>query len=137
MQFETLNQKSDVDFWLRASILSERAVHNLLAGTHREQRRFLNDLRYNELEASLVCFGVSEAVDAIRSDAQLAQRLDEHHLPNWRNDAEFSDMIQTLIAAMPLAKKSNLKIPSISGSKQAQPKRSPWPRALLPNLSSP
>jgi hypothetical protein len=34
-------------------------VHNLLAGTHREQRRFLNVLRYlsNELEASLVCLG--------------------------------------------------------------------------------
>jgi hypothetical protein len=81
------------------------------AGPHREQRRFLNVLRYlsNELEASLVCFGVSEAVDAIRGDVQLARRLDEHHLPNWRDDAEFSDMIQTLIAAMPLEKKSNLK----------------------------
>jgi hypothetical protein len=90
-------------------------VHNLLAGTHREQRRFLNVLRYlsNELEASLVCFGVSEAVDAIRGDVQLARRLDEHHLPNWRDDAEFSDMIQTLIAAMPLAKKSNLKVRSL------------------------
>ena len=90
-------------------------VHNLLAGTHREQRRFLNVLRYlsNELEASLVCFGVSEAVDAIRGDVQLARRLDEHHLPNWRDDAEFSDMIQTLIAAMPLAKKSNLKVKSL------------------------
>jgi hypothetical protein len=90
-------------------------VHNLLAGTHREQRRFLNVLRYlsNELEASLACFGVSEAVDAIRGDVQLARRLDEHHLPNWRDDAEFSDMIQTLIAALPLEKKSNLKVKSL------------------------
>ncbi|MHC1551272.1 hypothetical protein [Phyllobacterium sp. K27] len=31
-------------------------------------------------------------------------------MPNWRDDAEFSDMIQSLIAAMPLAKKSNLNI---------------------------
>lgn len=91
-------------------------VHNLLAGTHREQRRFLNVLRYlsNELEASLVCFGVSEAVDAFRGDVQLAQRLDEHHQPNWRDDAEFSDMIQTLVAAMPLRKKSNLKVKSLT-----------------------
>ena len=74
-----------------------------------------NVLRYlsNELEASLVCFGVSEAVDAIRGDVQLARRLDEHHLANWRDDAEFSDMIQTLIAAMPLAKKSNLQVKSL------------------------
>lgn len=101
------------DLGLRMIMIDE--VHNLLAGTHREQRRFLNVLRYlsNELEASLVCFGVSDAVDAIRGDVQLARRLDEHHLPNWRDDAEFSDMIQTLIAAMPLAKKSNLKVKSL------------------------
>lgn len=63
-------------------------VHNLLAGTHREQRRFLSVLRYlsNERLASLVCFGVNEAVDAIHDDVQLARRLDEHHLsrtPAW------------------------------------------------------
>ena len=101
------------DLGLRMIMIDE--VHNLLAGTHREQRRFLNVLRYlsNELEASLVCYGVSEAVDAIRGDVQLARRLDEHHLPNWRDDAEFSDMIQTLIAAMPLEKKSNLQVRSL------------------------
>jgi hypothetical protein len=78
------------DLGLRMIMIDE--VHNLLAGTHREQRRFLNVLRYlsNELEVSLVCLGVSEAVDAIRGDIQLARRLDEHHLPNWRDDAEFS-----------------------------------------------
>ena len=101
------------DLGLRMIMIDE--VHNLLAGTHREQRRFLNVLRYlsNELEVSLVCFGVSEAVDAIRGDVQLARRLDEHHLPNWRDDFEFSNMIQTLIAAMPLEKKSNLKVKSL------------------------
>jgi hypothetical protein len=101
------------DLGLRMIMIDE--VHNLLAGTHREQRRFLNVLRYlsKELEVSLVCFGVSEAVDAIRSDVQLARRLDEHHLPNWRDDSEFSNMIQTLIAAMPLDKKSNLKVKSL------------------------
>jgi hypothetical protein len=101
------------DLGLRMIMIDE--VHNLLAGTHREQRRFLNVLRYlsNELEVSLVCFGVSEAVDAIRGDVQLARRLDEHHLPNWRDDSKFSNMIQTLIAAMPLEKKSNRKVKSL------------------------
>lgn len=72
-------------------------------------------LRYlsNELQVSLVCLGVREAVGDIRGDVQLARRLDEHHLPNWRDDAEFSNMIQTLIAAMPLAKKTNLKVKSL------------------------
>ena len=32
---------------------------------------------------------------------------------DWRDDAEFSDMIQTLIAAMPLEKKSNLRVKSL------------------------
>ena len=61
----------------------------------------------------MVSFGVSEAVDSSRGDVQLARRLDEHHLPNWRDDSEFSSMIQTLIAAMPLEKKSNLKVKSL------------------------
>jgi hypothetical protein len=79
------------DLGLRMIMIDE--VHNLLAGTHREQRRFLNVLRYlsNELEVSLVCLGVSEAVDAIRGDIQLARRLDEHHLPNWEKRAKVGD----------------------------------------------
>ena len=58
------------DLGLRMIMIDE--VHNLLAGTHREQRRFLNVLRYlsNELEVSLVCLGVSEAVDATTEGAE-------------------------------------------------------------------
>ncbi len=42
-------------------------VHNILAGTWREQRVVLNTLRYlsNELKLSLVCFGIAEAREAI------------------------------------------------------------------------
>lgn len=42
-------------------------VHNLLAGTPREQCVILQLLRYlsNEIKASLVCLGVSEARDAL------------------------------------------------------------------------
>ena len=45
-------------------------VYNLLAGTRREQRRFLNIQRNlgKELEVSLARFGVSGSVDASRSD---------------------------------------------------------------------
>jgi Bacterial TniB protein len=89
------------DLGLRMIMIDE--VHNLLAGTHREQRRFLNVLCYlsNELEVSFVCFGVSEAVDAIRGDVQLARRLDEHHLPNWRADFELVQSL-TISAVTPL-----------------------------------
>jgi Bacterial TniB protein len=45
-------------------------VHNLLAGTPREQRVILQLMRYlsNELKASLVCLGVMDARDAIAGD---------------------------------------------------------------------
>ena len=45
-------------------------VHNLLSGTFREQRIVLNTLRYisNELQISLVCFGINDAREAISGD---------------------------------------------------------------------
>jgi Cdc6-like AAA superfamily ATPase len=60
-------------------------VHNILAGTAREQRIVLNTLRYlsNELRLSLVCFGVADAREAISGDAQLARRFDEMTLTRW------------------------------------------------------
>lgn len=90
-------------------------VHNLLAGSAREQRRFINVLRYlsNELQVSLVCFGVTDAVTAIRGDVQLARRLDEHHLPNWRDDIEFTELVSALIAAMPLKQPSELSVKAL------------------------
>lgn len=34
-------------------------------------------------------FVVSEAVEAICGDVQLARRMVDHHLPNWTDDKEF------------------------------------------------
>ena len=52
-------------------------VHNILAGSYREQRIVLNTLRFlsNRLQISLVCFGVNEAREAISGDVQLARRF--------------------------------------------------------------
>jgi hypothetical protein len=101
------------DMGLKMIMIDE--VHNLLAGSYREQRRFLNMLRFlsNDLRASLVVFGVNDAVDAIRGDDQLARRLDEHYLPLWEDDAEFSRLIQTLITAMELQRPSGLSVKSL------------------------
>lgn len=46
-------------------------VHNILAGTYREQRIVLNTLRFlsNRLQISLVCFGVNEARETFSSRA--------------------------------------------------------------------
>lgn len=67
----------------------------------------------NDLCASLVVFGVNDALDAIRGDDQLARRLDEHFLPLWEDDVEFSRLIQTLISAMQLREASGLSLHSL------------------------
>ncbi|MDX8354838.1 TniB family NTP-binding protein [Cognatiyoonia sp. IB215182] len=111
LEVRVLNHLRDMD--LKMIMIDE--VHNLLAGSYREQRRFLNMLRFlaNDLCASLVVFGVNEAVDAIRGDEQLARRLDEHFLPLWEDDVEFSRLVQTLISAMQLERGSGLSVQSL------------------------
>ena len=79
-------------------------VHNILAGTFREQRIVLNTLRYisNELQISLVCFGVNEAREAISGDVQLARRFEEFPLTRWSADDEFEDLVLAIVRNLPL-----------------------------------
>ncbi len=79
-------------------------VHNILAGTFREQRIVLNTLRYisNELQVSLVCFGVNEAREAISGDVQLARRFEEFPLTRWSADDEFEDLVLAIVRNLPL-----------------------------------
>lgn len=79
-------------------------VHNLLSGTFREQRIVLNTLRYisNELQVSLVCFGINDAREAISGDVQLARRLEEFPLTRWAADDAFEDLVLAIIRNLPL-----------------------------------
>jgi len=79
-------------------------VHNLLSGTFREQRIVLNTLRYisNELQTSLVCFGINDAREAISGDVQLARRLEEFPLTRWAADDAFEDFVLAIIRNLPL-----------------------------------
>jgi hypothetical protein len=79
-------------------------VHNILAGTFREQRIVLNTLRYlsNELKVSLVCFGVNEAREAISGDVQLARRFEEFPLPRWSAEEGFEQLVLAIIRNLPL-----------------------------------
>jgi len=85
-------------------------IHNILAGTYREQRIVLNVLRYlsNELKISLVCFGVNEAREAISGDVQLARRLEEFPLPHWFGDETFEQLVLAIIRNLPLRQPSVL-----------------------------
>ena len=79
-------------------------VHNILAGTFREQRIILNTLRYlsNELKISLVCFGVNEAREAISGDVQLARRFEEFPLARWSAEEAFEQLVLAIIRNLPL-----------------------------------
>ena len=87
-------------------------VHNILAGSWREQRIVLNTFRFlsNELKVSLVCFGILEARDAINGDIQLARRFDAVTLPRWTADKEFEQLVLAIVRNLPLREPSVLTV---------------------------
>lgn len=94
----------------KVQVLVIDEVHNILAGSYREQRGMLNLLRFisNDLQASLVCLGVMEAREAIQSDIQLARRFDVMTLPRWNADQSFEDCLRAILRNQPLRQKSIL-----------------------------
>jgi hypothetical protein len=98
---------------LQVLVLDE--VHNILAGTFREQRIVLNTLRYlsNELKISLVCFGVNEAREAISGDVQLARRFEELPLGRWSADEGFEQLVLAIIRNLPLRQPTVLSARSV------------------------
>ncbi|MFB9269900.1 TniB family NTP-binding protein [Bradyrhizobium erythrophlei] len=91
-------------------------LHNLLSGTVLQQRRLLNVLRWlgNELQIPLVGVGTAEALRAIRSDEQLANRFEPWPLPLWTDDEEYRRLLTTLEAVLPLRKPSHLTDPAMA-----------------------
>jgi hypothetical protein len=91
-------------------------LHNVLAGTRDQQRRLLNLLRWlgNELQVPLVAVGTSDALHAIQSDDQLANRFKLFALPLWRAEAEFLRLLNTLEAVLPLRRPSGLSEPGLA-----------------------
>ena len=85
-------------------------VHNILAGTYREQRIVLNTLRFlsNRLQISLVCFGVNEAREAISGDVQLARRFEQFTLSRWAANEQFETLVASILRNTPLRRPSVL-----------------------------
>ena len=81
-------------------------VHNILAGSHRDQRVVLNTLRYlsNRLQISLVCFGVMDAREAISGDVQLARRFEEFSINRWAANEQFETLVFSILRNTPLRK---------------------------------
>jgi hypothetical protein len=97
-------------------LLAIDEVHNILSGSRDQQRRFLSLLRWlgNELQIPLVAVGTSEALRAIQSDDQLANRFMPFSLLSWRLDAEYLRLLNTLEAMLPLRERSGLVEPAFA-----------------------
>jgi hypothetical protein len=97
----------------RMIILDE--VNGMLAGTYRQQRIFLNALRFlaNDLRVPLVCAGTDLARQALLTDAQLAERFEAFHLKPWNNDIAFAGLLKSLGHILPLRQPSDFENPKV------------------------
>jgi hypothetical protein len=87
-------------FGLRLLIIDE--IHAMLAGTFRQQRIFLNSIRFlaNDLRLPLLCVGTQEAHQALLTDQQLADRFAAFELPCWQDDAAFAQLLKTFASIL-------------------------------------
>lgn len=117
MEIQTLRNLRRME--VRLLMLDE--VHNLLAGSAKEQQILLNTLRYlsNELQISLVCLGISEAREAIGGDVQLARRFEEVTLPRWQRDEEFQELVVCILRHLPVKSASQISARSLRHVLQA------------------
>jgi hypothetical protein len=85
-------------------------IHNLLAGSAAEQRKFLNALRQlgNELQIPIVAAGTKDALRAINTDPQLGNRFEPLALQRWENDEEFLKLLASFEHMIPLKLPSHL-----------------------------
>ncbi len=117
---ESVSRRQDATLQLMqstgVSLLIIDEVHNLLAGTQVQQRRLLNLLRWigNELQIPIIAAGTAEALHAIQSDDQLANRFEPIALPRWSYSEEFRELLRTLEALLPLRRPSNLGTPALA-----------------------
>jgi type II secretory pathway predicted ATPase ExeA len=93
---------------LRLLIIDE--VHHIVAGYISKQRIFLNVLKYlaNELRIPLVGVGTVDAVRAIQTDPQLANRFEPMALPNWDLNRDFQMLLASFESTLPLRNPSSL-----------------------------
>ncbi|TAM27068.1 MAG: hypothetical protein EPN68_06475 [Rhodanobacter sp.] len=94
---------------IQALIVDE--VQDLAKGTDRELQRVLAGIKYltNVARIPLICLGTPEATQTFRNDKHLAQRLPPFHLPVWKVDQAFADLIGNLETMLPLRKPSALR----------------------------
>ena len=85
-------------------------VHNLLAGSGREQRVALNLLKFlaNDLSCAVVALGTRDAQAAMQTDAQIASRFRPLELPRWQDDDSAARFLRAFERLLPLKEPSRL-----------------------------
>ena len=99
---------------VRLLIIDE--IHHILAGHLAKQRQFLNVLKYlgNELQIPLVGVGTMDALRAIHSDPQMANRFEPVALPRWRMNRDFQMLLASFERILPLQQPSRLAEPALA-----------------------
>ena len=105
-QFQAINALDRVK--VRLLIIDE--LHNLIAGNLNKQRAFLNTIKYlsNELQIPLIGVGTNDALVALRTDAQLANRFEPFKLPRWEMGTEYLQLLASFERMLPLRRPSGL-----------------------------
>lgn len=95
---------------LNTKLLIIDEIQHILAGSTSRQRTFLNVIKYlaNELRISIVGVGTKDAMNAIQTDSQLANRFEPIHLPKWQMNEEYLRLLASFEYTTPLKKPSNL-----------------------------
>ena len=95
---------------VRLKVLVLDELHNLIAGNTNRQRHFLNTIKYlgNELQIPIVGVGTKDALVALRTDPQLANRFEPAELPRWQMGKDYLKLLASFERMLPLKKPSNL-----------------------------
>lgn len=101
---------------LKVKVIVVDEIHNLLSGTARKQRVFLNLIKYlsNTLKVSMIFSGTRDALNAISTDAQIMSRFERNDLPRWKEDVGFLTLLANFEEILPLKKESLLREPSLA-----------------------
>jgi len=93
---------------LKVLILDE--LHNLIAGNTNRQRHFLNTIKYlgNELQIPIVGVGTKDALVALRTVPEIANRFEPAELPRWQMGKDYLKLLASFERMLPLKKPSNL-----------------------------
>ncbi|AXK38410.1 TniB family NTP-binding protein [Crenobacter cavernae] len=95
---------------VQTRILLIDELNALLAGSVTKQRFFLNMLKYlsNELQISIVAAGTPDAMQAVRSDAQIESRFPIRTLPRWQEGEPFRRLLFSFEYTLPLREPSDI-----------------------------